>query len=195
MPPLPPNIYLATAPGIDSPLLQGEILTGLIEHRLVSSSLTDAAPEFTPVTHPYALILSQDCDLEQDYRVRFPLAPNSDKLVPSILFCEASDAESVLSADGMNSKISKRIAQNNDDRYQFLQKAIPASRMLADWAPELVLDFKRYFTVPTDVVYRQVELEIAQRLCVLQNPYLEHLSHRFASYLSRVALPHDHSSE
>jgi hypothetical protein len=57
------------------------------------------------------------------------------------------------------------------------------------------IDFKRYFTIPADETYRRVELGEAQRRCVLQSPYLEHLSSRFAYYLSRVALPLDHVSE
>jgi hypothetical protein len=66
---------------------------------------------------------------------------------------------------------------------------------LQEGLPELAIDFKRYFTVPTDEVYRRIELGEARRRCLLISPYLEHLSSRYAYFLSRIALPVDHASE
>ena len=94
-----------------------------------------------------------------------------------------------------NKKLWDHIRINKDERYHFLQKVEPPDDALGQGLPELGLDFKRYFTVPTDEVYRRVELSEAQRRCFLASPYLEHLSSRFAFYLSRVALPEDHLSE
>jgi hypothetical protein len=58
--------------------------------------------------------------------------------------------------------------------------------------PELGIDFKRYFTVPTDDVYRQFALgqEIGvQRRAVLRPPFREDLAQRFYFFQARVALP------
>jgi hypothetical protein len=59
----------------------------------------------------------------------------------------------------------------------------------------MAIDFKRYFTLPTDELYLRVERQETRRRCGLKSPYLEHLSARFSCFLSRVALPEDHFSE
>jgi len=56
--------------------------------------------------------------------------------------------------------------------------------------PELGIDFKRYFTLPTAEVYYQIQRQAARRCC-LRSPYLEHLSTRFHAYQQRLALPED----
>ena len=96
---------------------------------------------------------------------------------------------------GLGSKAWARIQANKDERYHFLQKAEAIDDVRGEGLPELGIDFKRYFTIPTEEVYWRVHQKEAQRRCVLQSPYLEHLSSRFAYFLSRVALLEDHFSE
>ena len=57
--------------------------------------------------------------------------------------------------------------------------------------PELGVDFKRFFTIPTDELYVPITSG-AQRRCHLNSPYLEHLTTQFSGFLSRVALPKPH---
>jgi len=147
------------------------------------------------VHHPLAVILTQDCDLEQDFKARQGHVA-ADKQIPSLLFCEVATAEDLYGfVKQTNKKLWDRIRINKDERYHFLQKVEPGDDALGQGLPEMGIDFKRYFTIPTDELYRRVELSEAQRRCILQSPYLEHLSSRFAYYLSRVALPLDHVSE
>jgi hypothetical protein len=87
-----------------------------------------------------------------------------------------------------------RVRQNKDERYQFLQKVLPQEDADGEGIPELGIDFKRYFTVPTDEVYYRLESG-ARRRCQMRSPYLEHLSTRFGYYQFRVALPAEHQSE
>lgn len=61
--------------------------------------------------------------------------------------------------------------------------------------PELGIDFKKIFTIPTDEIYQRIALGQVKRRAVLVSPYLEHLSSRFAYFLSRIALPQEHLSE
>ena len=96
---------------------------------------------------------------------------------------------------GITTDIWRRIRINKDERYQFLQRIGSVQDAAGQDLPELGIDFKRYFTIPADEVYRRIELGEAQRRCVLNSPYLEHFCVRFANYLSRVALPADHLSE
>jgi hypothetical protein len=147
------------------------------------------------VTHGYAVVLTQDCDLEQDFSVRQKQIA-SDKLLPSVLFCEVATAEELFGrVKSLGSKLWDRIRINKDERYHFLQKIEADRDGLGLGMPELGIDFKRYFTIPTDEVYKRIEIGKAKRRCALVSPYLEHLSSRFAYFLSRVALPENHFSE
>ena len=68
---------------------QGEILTGVVQYKPVpeESSAELAEAKFKPIIHPYAIIVTQDCDLDWDYTAR----QNKDKpykLLNSVIFCE-----------------------------------------------------------------------------------------------------------
>jgi len=104
-------------------------------------------------------------------------------------------AEFLRGRDGIDKGIWRDISKNKDVRYQFLQKVDISDDVLGQGLPELCIDFKKFFTIPTDEVYRRLEIREATRRSVLVSPYLEHLSSRFANYLCRVALPLDHASE
>jgi hypothetical protein len=174
-------------------LRQGEILTNLIRPRLNLASVGDSrVVDFD--RQPFTIVLTQDCDLDQDFRIRRQGAIN-DKILPTLFFCEAFTAEELFGRLDRNRKLWERIPKNKDERYHFLQKVDAARDAENAGLPELGIDFKRYFTLPTDEVYRRIELGEAKRRCVMVSPYLEHLSGRFAYFLSRVALPIDHVSE
>ena len=191
----PSPIYRPSMPGSGSSLRQGEILSNVPQFRFDAATLGIAAPSGEPMYHPYALILSQDCDLEQDFNVRQKQIA-SDKLLPSVLFCEVATAEELFGrVKTIGSKLWERIRINKDERYHFLQKAEADSDALRQGLPELGIDFKHYFTIPTDEIYKRIELGEAKRRCILVSPYLEHLRSRFAYFLSRVALPENHISE
>jgi len=131
--------------------------------------------------------------LDLDFKARFGQA-KEDKLLPNVLFCEVVTAAELKGAAGMNSSIWGRVQRNKDERYQFLQKVKSAHDAVGQGVPELGIDFKRYFTIPTEEVYAQLK-KTSRRRCRLLSPFLEHLSTRFAYYLCRVALPSDHMSE
>jgi hypothetical protein len=192
-----PGPFLVTAPGSAQPLRQGEILSGVTQIKVDPATLGTDELGFTAVTHPFAVVLSQDCDLEQDHFVRFPVAQSSDKLIRSVLLCEVATAQELFGAVKSKGgpKAWERVRQNNDLRYHFLQKVEVGADRLNDGLPELAIDFKQYFTLPTDELYRRIDLREAIRRCVLASPYLEHLCRRFTDYLSRVALPLGHASE
>lgn len=185
----PPPVY-ACAPGADTHLCHGEILSGLFRWRLDPAKFADDVPSLQRVEYPYALVLSQSCDLVQDFTAR-----QSGKVqLPDVIFCHAPTAEELRSACG-GSDIWKRIKQNKDERYHFLEKVQAECDTCGESVPELGIDFKRYFTIPTDEVYHRIKSGQIRRRSVLSTPYLEHLSTRFAYFLGRVALPRDHVSE
>jgi hypothetical protein len=86
----------------------------------------------------------------------------------------------------------KPVGQNKSDRYHFLQ-AVPSELDLAgEGLPALVVDFKRFFTLPATEIERQIANGEARRRCRLLSPYREHLQSRIAFYLQRVGLPEPH---
>jgi hypothetical protein len=174
-------------------LRQGEIISDLVRARLHLGSIGgDPIVDFD--IQPFAVLITQDCDLEQDHRYRGQGIEN-DKILPGLLFCEVFSAEELFGRLDRNRKLWERIPRNKDERFHFLQKVEPACDAIQTGLPEFGIDFKRYFTIPTAEVYRRIELGEAKRRCVLQPQYLEHLSSRFAYFLSRVALPLDHVSD
>ncbi|MGH9402018.1 MAG: hypothetical protein ACRD2P_07930 [Terriglobia bacterium] len=192
-----PKIYAVSQEGA---LRQGELLSGLNEFQPTSDEADrQRQVKLDCVVHPYAMVLSQTCDLEQDFLVREkqrvdePVSGQA-KLLPCILFCDVFRASELRDQEDIKSDIWKRVKANKDERYQFLS-AVPASEdSMGEGLEELGLDFKRYFALPTAEVYLQLRLQGGTaRRCHLLNPYLEHLSTRFSYYQFRVALPKDHS--
>lgn len=194
---MPDSQLIYTPSPREGALRQSEILSDLVQSKLSLESIRSETenPEIEYVTHPFVMVMSQDCDLELDYKARNGIdSVKQDKMIPNILFCEITTAgklfELVAGAD-----VWKRIRQNDHPRYQFLQKAGESDDALGQGLPELGIDFKRYFSLPTDEVYLRMSLGKTYRRCFMKNPYLEHVTTRFYAYKSRVALPVDHQSE
>jgi len=196
-----PSIY-AQSPE-HGPIRQGELVSRIREVRLILEDQrgeTTARIEFRE--HPLAIVLSQDCDLDQDFRTREGLsqgekdrteakAPSGNNLLTTILFCEVVRADELRDTPDMDSKTWKRVRFNKDERYQYLS-AVPAfAERLGEGFPQLTLDFKRYFALPTEQVYWDLQRQ-AKRRCYLVTPYAEHVSTRFFNYQCRIALPVDH---
>ena len=136
--------------------------------------------------------MTQDCDLDWDYKAR-QKGSEQQKLIPSVLFCEVATAEELFGRI-RNSKIWEKVQQNKDERYQFLQQVSPEDDALGEGLPELGIDFKRYFTIPTGEVYLRLQNPEIRRRCKLNVPYRDHLSTRFCYFQMRVALPAEHAS-
>jgi hypothetical protein len=182
---------------LDGPLRQGEILTDLIQLVLDPENINfdeSAVIPAIPIIHPFAITVSQDCDLDWDFRARQG-DDEKQRLLPNVLFCVVATASELRDRTDINSSIWSSIKINKNERYHFLQKAEPSEDILNEGLPELGIDFKRYFTIPTNELYFQLKSAQARRRCRLISPYLEHLNTRFAYFLSRVALPEDHYSE
>ena len=184
----------------DGAFRQAEILSSVTQlKRTMPVDSTPLAVDL--VNHPYAIIISQDCDLDLDFRARMGLnGPNdkpvsSDKKIPNILLCEVVTAEQLRGLTEVNSTLLSRIKDNNDVRYHFFQKVDSSYDRANTGLPEMATDFKRYFTIPADELYAQLAGSIVQRRTRLKSPYCEHFSTRFSHHLCRIALPLPHLSE
>lgn len=173
-------IYLASDKS--SSLRQGEIVTGVVQYNPVIDEIPKEFQElsFTPIIHPYAIVITQDCDLDWDYKAR-GTNNNPAKLLNSIILCEIGKAESIRSTDGMNRKEWELVVAHRHERFYFFEKIPPECEVEQEGLPELTADFKRVFGINAGTLYRQIELGIVKRRAVLASPYLEHFSRRYHS--------------
>ena len=199
-----PEIMFSCSPdGIGKALKQGEILTNVVELQIKLKSIisvdADSVYGANPVKHPFAIIVSQDCDLEQDFNHRYCGKGNQRNELPSILFCQAEDVDEFRKSEVYRSLFTSstfvgNFKKNNEFRFHFIQE-IPAEFSAHDKRlPELGIDFKRYFSLPTAEVYRRIKLAHTQRMTRLQSPYLEHFCDRFYNFNNRIALPEEYAS-
>jgi hypothetical protein len=186
---------------VDARPCQGAIYRNLIT--FLPESAPDPEPRFARWELPYAVALSQECDLLQDHKSRLKLKESMavppdfkhDKLLPTILLCPAYQASLLRAGDHLNALARKMesynskqwslIQQNNNSRYHYL----------GGWpdlqVPELGVDFKHFFVMQTELMieYYGDEDHYVARLGYL---YREDLSQRFAAYLARIGLPISH---
>lgn len=189
--------------GVGTALRQGEILTNVIELQVRLESMggvnSDSVYEANPIEHLFAIIVSQDCDLEQDFNYRYGSKGNVRNELPSVLLCQAEKVAEFVKSEMYRSLFNSKtftdnFKKNNEFRYHFIQE-IPADLSAVDKrVPELGIDFKRYFGMPTAEVYQRIKLDQTQRCSVLASPYRDHLSQRFYNFNSRVALPEEYES-
>jgi hypothetical protein len=135
------------------------------------------------------IVVSQSCDLEWDFDARQSNDREPDKILPSVMLCEALTAHEVKSRKNLkgdvinNSKLWDPLKKNKDERFHFFEEVPSFEDTLGEGLPELVVDFKRYFSMPTSELYWK-----------LKPPYLEHFATRFFQFQSRVATPRQHLS-
>lgn len=179
-------------------LCQGDILRDIsvyIDLPIPSS----AEGELQTYDLPYCVVMTQDCDLTWDHHTRNPeqIEPpvntnsnaDDDKLVPTILVCPAYQSDFFYTGDhvkGRKMRVfnrgDKEKLQKNEEnnRYHFLDGDTSLQ------IPDLVLDFKHFYTLPTELLYPQLP---SAYLATINELFRERLSQRFANYLSRFGLP------
>jgi hypothetical protein len=188
----------------DGVFRQGEIVSDVIQVHLRVEALgsEEGDVDLEEKLHPFALLLTQDCDLDWDFKARAVPLDESEpdigkrekeknkrqaKLVPNVLLCELTTVD-LLRPFLAGSDILRRIRGNLDERYHCLPQSGPEIDREGEGLPELVADFKRVFSIPTDELYFRMTLGLKRR-AILQSPHLQHLSSRFGYYCLRVAIP------
>jgi hypothetical protein len=185
------------------PIRQGEILADLWEFRpLVAPVATSqgTSPEVIPVYHPFVIVMSADCDLEQDFKVRFGghqaqevyaegiPQEGQPAILPHVLLCAAYKSEEMTRPRIPGSDVLRRIRQNQDERYHYFH-ATGIGNSSSNSVPELYLDFKKMLALPTQSLYNGICNGGLKRIAMVPNIYVHDLMHRFYGFLSRVALP------
>lgn len=177
----------------ESRVCQGDIIAEVefVEYALEKSGEI----EISKIIFPYIYVLSQDCDLKQDYSSRNnDQSKNDDKHLISVMVAPLYNiqhfyagqhlADIGLTMQTINSNESKTenktLRQNNNPRYQYME--FPQDIAI----PPSVIDFKHYFTVNSKYL---LERKSNFFVCKVGELYRENISHRFAYFLSRIGLP------
>lgn len=150
--------------------------------------------ELVKIIFPLVVVLTQDCDLAQDYKFRWSRKPTTtqDKLLLSVLVAPLYNAEHVYNGEqlsdlGMNMTTINRskspgenLRKNETPRYHYIDfgSKVPI-------VPS-VIDFKHYFSVNSSYLKKA---KSGGFVCRLSSLYREDVSQRFTSFLARIALP------
>lgn len=178
--------------GKASRLTQGDIIKSVeyIEH----ISERDGTIEVAKIVFPLSIVLTQDCDLAQDYKFRWSkqATSNEDKWLMSVIMAPLYNVEHVFTGDHLSdigmkmNSISrsrtpgKSLKNNETPRYHYLEFP-PSSSIVPS-----VIDFKHYFTANVAHLKKH---KGSNFVCQVGELYREDISQRFASYLSRIGLP------
>ena len=142
----------------------------------------------------HSVVLTQDCDLEQDFNERRAKTGKNDKHIDTVLICPAYPIDSFSEGKHIRDramepfpKRSLEKLKRNDEfkRYHYLLEDLDHG------IPDLVIDFKHFFTIPRDVLYKQRK---ESYVTSINEVYREYLSQRFTNYLGRIGLPDSSSS-
>lgn len=178
----PVRIYTRTE--MSRELRQAEIISGVIQY-----VYDPVAEEIEPLTYQYVVIISQDCDLLQDFNAT---EDGRGGDLNGVIVYGAIEAGALLAEAG-GRDIRKRIMLNKDERYHLLQRVELENDLENAGIPSLIIDFRKLFTLSPKEIYRQCsEGGNAKRRTRLETPYKEHLQSRAAFYLARIGLPEQH---
>ena len=139
---------------------------------------------------PYVVILTQDCDLEQDFKYRTTTVKNNDKILQSILVCPAYGWEDFTKGDHLKDFELKMEVITSDKKKLIRTQQVPRFHYLEEdsesQTPALVIDFKHYYTLPVEFLRH---IYIKHYVSSMNELFRESLSQRFSFYLSRIGLP------
>lgn len=153
--------------------------------------------EVSKIHFPYAIVLTQACDLQQDHDAKHRILEqgkgNQDKFLISAIVAPVYNFEDFLQGNhlnqlGMNMMVfpprsktpTKNIIDNENKRYHYLKFDEKVSIV------ESVIDFKHYFTVSVNYL---TSIYKTNYVCSVESLYRELISQRFSNFLSRIGLP------
>ncbi len=175
-------------------LLQGDIISNV--EFIESADQKGGVITISKIKFPNVVVLTQDCDLQQDHsgsRTEKKLNDKSqDKRLFSVLVAPLYNLEHVYAGEHLSelgwemAKIKRKktpdqhLRNNMNPRFHYLhfESTVPL-------VPSVV-DFKHYFSVKVETLKTVKRKEF---VCQLAPLFREDLSQRFAAFLSRIGLP------
>lgn len=168
-------------------IFQGDVISNVPYVESITEN--NGQIEVSIITFPYAIVVSQECDLQQDSNKR----PNGFDLISALLIplynyehvLDGSYLEHLGTKMGTispkpNKTDNKNLRSNETPRYHYIE--FPDE---VEMVPS-VADFKQYFTVSIDSLSK---LKDSSYVCTIATPFKERLVQRFTNYLSRIGLP------
>ena len=168
----------------------GIVEAGLLLRNVLFFAGTDAEGGFA--SFPYSIILTQACDIASYYKNRGKKDDDgrvSRQIIRQLILCPTFDEEKFKSGDHLKEQYEyqteklfsgeiKAIREGRRERYHYLHSDM-------EMLPNLIIDFKQYFSVPIEVVERT--LKDAKKSYKLDHIFHTDLADRFAHYVQRVA--------
>ena len=160
-------------------------------------SATEEAGEISVarIFFPWVVILSQECDLEQDMKCRSlgDESESHDKYLLTVLVAPLYVAEHVFAGSHWE-LLGRKMQRIKDSRTRMnliIQNEIPRYHYLEcggdSQLASSVVDFKHYFAVSTETMDRWRKQ--GHYVCSLRPFFRERITQRFADFLSRIGLP------
>lgn len=153
--------------------------------------------EVSKIVFPLAIVLTQACDLQQDYNARKKIEAkaggNQDKFLISVIVAPMYNFEEfrlgthlnqlglMMEAKGSRKKsLCDSIIKNENKRYHYLNFTDEVEIV------ESVIDFKHYFTVTVNYLS---QIRKTNYICTIESLYREAIVQRFSNFLARIGLP------
>jgi hypothetical protein len=183
---------IKTKIGKQSRIHQGDIIKNVdyIENVIEKSGNI----EISKIRFPLVFVLTQDCDLAQDYKFRHGSGDksNHDKFMFSVLVAPIYNADHLFEGKHLelldqsmlpikkNKTPGNFIRNNENPRYHYLE--------FPDKIPIVpsIIDFKHYFSVNVDYLKHKKKNDF---VCKVSEIYREQITLRFSNFLSRIGLP------
>jgi len=156
----------------------------------------DGIIEISQIRFPHVIVLTQDCDLAQDFKYREikgePIK-DQDKIIISALVAPLYNEEFVIKGEHLselglkmrefpkkNSTAWKDLINNKNPRYHYFKFGRDSP------IPPSIIDFKHYFSINVE---RLAAIKRTHNIFKVKELYREDISQRFSSFLSRIGLP------
>lgn len=147
---------------------------------------------------PYAVIISQACDVIAMESLLNEHGGKSTKFMPSVLLCPIYDKNLAKTGEHLSDVLSeldiatvKENLYQSDDykvaqrdwhyRFHALEVQVSNTKVIEN----ALVDFKHYFSLPMSYLLQHKD----DRILHLDDLFAEQLTLKFATYLSRVAIP------
>lgn len=190
-----PTISKAHTVEVTESISQGDIF-----RNVKYTTIIDETNEYVDVkefTYPYAIIVSQGCDVFWMNDLFSNKTGSSTKVMPMVLLCPLYHFESVKSGDfvlslleseNINVEPGNKLMYFGEDRkiaaqdlhYRFHKFQVKYNDK--DMFKDYVIDFKQCFTVP----FSYLDKNRDNRLFALNNQYAQQITQKFCNFVSRI---------
>lgn len=198
------SISLAHIPNSDVGINQGDVFAD-VRYAFIDTEKEDSI-EVVEYTFPYAVVVSQSCDVcfmdeFERSEEKVPL-----KFMPSILMCPIYSLDQVKNSEHLSGIYSemgykypkeknyfvgddRRVTQKDQHvRFHLLNINIVSREddEVTPFISDAVIDFKHVFSVPMKQLRNIRE---AQRVCTLDELYIDQIVNKLCAYIARIGLP------